>query len=72
MTLSNLLDLVGVPKVASLCGISQRAVYKWRKSNSLPRTEYTDETNYSVVLSEALNGEYSADFIKEIGKPIKN
>lgn len=45
-------DAGGVPAVAKACGISERAVYKWLSSCSLPRTEYTGETSYADVISE--------------------
>lgn len=36
----------GAMKVSRLCGVSPRAVYKWLAAESVPRTEYTGETNY--------------------------
>lgn len=44
----------GVKKIADLCGITPRAVYKWIKAERLPRTDYTGETDYAgVLISEA-------------------
>ena len=60
-------DCGGVPNVAEKLDISTRAVYKWTANGSLPRTEYSDETSYSTILSE-LSGETVAD-IKESFKP---
>lgn len=40
-------DAGGVAPVASACGISLRAIYKWLSSDSFPRTEYTGETDYA-------------------------
>lgn len=39
-------------KVSSLCGVSPRAVYKWLAAESMPRTEYTGETNYLARIAE--------------------
>lgn len=69
--LAEVIDYLGVNKVALLCGVSVRAVYKWRKANSLPRTEYTSETNYAYLLSTELNGRLSQQDILDIGKPVK-
>ena len=31
----------GVAKASAICGVSQRAIYKWIAADSLPRTEYS-------------------------------
>ncbi|MFC0708333.1 hypothetical protein [Azorhizophilus paspali] len=43
----------GVANAASICGVSQRAIYKWLTAGALPRTEYTGETDYAVRLAAA-------------------
>ena len=70
--LKHIIDSLGAAKVADLCGISVRAVYKWRTSNSLPRTEYTGETKYSEILSQALENVISAEEIRNFSNPIKS
>ncbi|WP_285643223.1 hypothetical protein [Pseudomonas sp. NBRC 100443] len=37
----------GAIAVAKACGKSRQAVDKWVRSNQLPRTEYTGETDYA-------------------------
>lgn len=71
-SLKHIIDSLGAAKVADLCGISVRAVYKWRASNSLPRTEYTGETRYSEILSQALENGISAEEIRSFSNPIKS
>lgn len=71
-SLKSIIDSLGVAKVANLCGISVRAVYKWRTSNSLPRTEYTGETRYSEILSQALENTVSPEEIRDFSNPIKS
>lgn len=41
----------GVQLVASACGVTPRALYKWLTSGFLPRTEYTGETQYAETIS---------------------
>lgn len=53
----------GIEAAAKACGISSRALYKWASRNSLPRTEYTGETNYSEVLAGLAEG-VTADEIR--------
>ncbi|GLU37147.1 YdaS family helix-turn-helix protein [Pseudomonas sp. NBRC 100443] len=44
-------DAGGAAAVATSCGVSVRAVYKWAASGVLPRTEYTGETNYADCIA---------------------
>lgn len=57
----------GVKAVADKTKLTSRAVYKWATKGSLPRTEFSDETNYAEDLSE-LSG-ISVDEIKDRFKP---
>lgn len=57
----------GVLAVAEETNLSVRAIYKWAKKGSLPRTEFTSETSYSKNLSD-LSG-IPADEIKNRFKP---
>lgn len=43
----------GVAKASIICEVSQRAIYKWLTAESLPRTEYTGETDYACRLAAA-------------------
>lgn len=65
----------GVPPVSATCGVSPRAVYKWLSADSLPRTEYTGETNYSkrIAALAALNGKpFEATWLLAEAYPGKN
>ncbi|PJG75570.1 hypothetical protein CVO79_05205, partial [Escherichia coli] len=46
-TLEDVIKTVRVSVVSDVCGVSQRAIYKWINNGKLPRTEYTGETNYA-------------------------
>lgn len=39
-TLEDVIKTVRVAVVADVCGVSQRAIYKWMDNGKLPRTEY--------------------------------
>ncbi|HAM76368.1 MAG TPA: hypothetical protein DCQ09_12190 [Alcanivorax sp.] len=66
----SVIDSVGGVKAASkICGISPRAMYKWLDSDSLPRTDYTGETNYADLLAEASDGKFTADELREKLRP---
>lgn len=58
----------GVYIVAEEIGISPRAIYNWVNKDALPRTEYTEETNYAHTLA-LLSGE-DAEAIKARFKPL--
>lgn len=66
-TLEDVIKTVRVSVVADVCGVSQRAIYKWMDNGKLPRTEYTGETNYAENRS-CINGLFSADAILTIGR----
>lgn len=70
--LSEIIEHLGATKVAKICNVSVRAVYKWKAANVLPRTEYTGETTYSQNLAEALNSQLSSEQILEMSKPSKS
>ncbi|MBT11859.1 MAG: hypothetical protein CMI02_07480 [Oceanospirillaceae bacterium] len=42
----------GAPAVAKACGKTPRAIYKWLANGTLPRTDFTGETNYADVMAE--------------------
>ncbi len=58
----------GIEACAKACGISSRALYKWASRNSLPRTEYTGETNYAEALAGLVEGS-TATQIREAFTP---
>lgn len=43
----------GIGAAARVCGRSYQALNKWRLAASLPRTDYTGETNYAERLAVA-------------------
>jgi hypothetical protein len=61
----------GVAKASAICGVSQRAIYKWLAAAALPRTEYTGETCYAQILAEASGGEFTAEWLLAESSPKK-
>lgn len=57
--------LAGGPRmVAMALGLSRQAVDKWVKQGHLPRTEWTDETDYAGTLEAmAVGGVSRADLL---------
>lgn len=67
MNIKDIIDQFGARKVAEVCGITVRGVYKWRALQALPRTDYTGETHYSALLAKAFR--LSKKQILEMSKP---
>lgn len=68
ITLADVLRTVRVSVVADACGLTPKAVYKWIEKGALPRTEFTDETDYASKIARASGGKYSAAQIRRIGR----
>ncbi|NUU35126.1 hypothetical protein [Pseudomonas sp. C2B4] len=43
----------GIGAAAKVCDRSYQALNKWRQAACLPRTDYTGETKYAVLLAAA-------------------
>ncbi|MGX1958415.1 Cro/Cl family transcriptional regulator [Serratia proteamaculans] len=67
-TLAEVLRAVRVSVVAEACGLTPKAIYKWMERGSLPRTEFTGETNYAERIARSSGGRYSASEIRRISK----
>lgn len=70
-TLAEAIKDIGVMAIASACGCSPRAIYKWIEKGALPRTDFTGETDYAGQIAGVSGGKYSAEYIKLISRPQK-
>ncbi|WP_431495280.1 hypothetical protein [Pseudomonas brassicacearum] len=64
----------GIGAAARVCGRSYQALNKWRQAASLPRTDYTGETQYAVLLAEAAKQKgnpFEAEWLLEESAPQK-
>ncbi|HBT2543697.1 YdaS family helix-turn-helix protein [Klebsiella pneumoniae] len=59
----------GQTAAARLCGLSNVAIHKWVKNAALPRTEYTEKTNYSQLLADASKGKFTAEWLRRAANP---
>lgn len=64
-------NIGGVAKASSVCGVSQRAIYKWLAAESLPRTDYTGETDYAHRLAAVSGGQFTAQWLLDMANPNK-
>lgn len=61
----------GQTAAAKICGLSVVAVHKWCGKGRLPRTEYTEKTNYAHRLAAAADGEFTAEWLLNAANPDK-
>lgn len=64
----------GIGAAAKICGRSYQALNKWRLAGALPRTDYTGETSYAILLAAAakLKGvPFEADWLLQASMPQK-
>lgn len=59
--ISKVIDLAGLLPTAQTCGISYQAIRKWEANESLPRTDFTGETNYAEKLSALVDNKVTRD-----------
>ncbi|WP_111860677.1 hypothetical protein [Acinetobacter sp. CFCC 10889] len=61
----------GRTKAAEIINRSYQAVKKMEDKGVLPRTEYTNETQYAQTLADHSNGAFTAAWLLENANPIK-
>lgn len=61
----------GQTAAAKICGLSVVAVHKWCGKGRLPRTEYTQKTNYAHRLAAAAAGKFTAEWLLNAANPDK-
>ena len=59
VTFGEVIKSVRVSVVADVCGLTPKAIYKWLERGSLPRTEFTGETEYADKIAKASAGKMS-------------
>jgi len=65
--ISKAVNIVGLQPLAAVCGVSYQAVRKWQKKGSLPRTEWTGETDYGSLIESATDGKVRKEALMEDG-----
>ncbi|CAQ85660.1 MULTISPECIES: helix-turn-helix domain-containing protein [Photorhabdus] len=59
---------IGVSHVATACGVTKKAVYKWLEKGSLPKTEFFEKTTYAITIEKISKGKYLAKDLLEASK----
>jgi len=52
ISVTSVIESVGLSRVARACAVSPSAVHKWKSLNRLPRTEWTGETQYARKIAD--------------------
>lgn len=59
--ISQAIKIVGLSKLAAICGIRYQSLQKWQAKGRLPRTDWTGETDYASRIEEATKGAVTRD-----------
>ena len=78
--ISQAIDLVGLCKLARLCGVRHQSVYGWVKASRLPRSDWTGENEYASCIEIATGGRITRAQLLDlkptaasaVAKPLKN
>lgn len=78
--ISKAIQIAGLCNLARACGVKHQAIYKWREKGTLPRTDWTGETDYASRIEEATKGAVTRDQLlnfkrsgeTDAGKPHQN
>lgn len=55
------ISLAGLTPLARACGVTYQSVRRWEAKGSLPRTDWTGETDYARRIEEATKGAVTRD-----------
>ena len=70
--ISQAVKAVGGPVAAAkICGVRRQAVDKWIAKGSLPRTDYSGETSYALLLAESSSNAFTATWLLAESHPKK-
>ena len=77
--ISKAIKIVGLSKLATVCGIRYQSLQKWEAKGRLPRTDWTGETDYASRIEEATKGAVTRDQLLNLkrndestsGKPLQ-
>lgn len=59
--ISKAIEIVGLCKLAQVCGVKHQSIYRWVKKGALPRTDWTGETDYARCIETATKGQITRD-----------
>ena len=59
--ISKAIEIVGICKLATACGVRYQSIYKWEAKGRVPRTDWTGETDYASRIEEATKGVVTRD-----------
>lgn len=70
--ISKSIAIVGLRALARFCGVTPQAIYKWETKGSLPRTDWTGETDYASRIEEATKGVITRDQLLNLKRSDKS
>ena len=70
-SLHRAVELTSLTEIARTCGVTYKAVAKWRDRGCLPRTEFTGETRYAEAIERLTGGQVTAEELLSVRRPAR-
>ncbi|MFT5451713.1 MAG: hypothetical protein ACI9N9_001199 [Enterobacterales bacterium] len=50
------INIIGLNPLAAACSVTRQAIRRWEKSGRVPRSDFTHETNYGLIIETETAG----------------
>ena len=55
------IEIIGLNNLAACCSVTRQAVRRWEKSGRVPRSDFTHETVYALIIETQTEGKITRE-----------